>query len=391
MEKVDVGALTVRVSLRDLEQVGNLIGELVIDSGIIEHIGNDLGSKYLLDTVWRTKGTILSAQDLISKMRMVTVDHVFERFPRMIRNIATSESKKIEFITQGKFTLVDRAIVESLSEPLVHLIRNAASHGIEDPDTRKANGKSPKGTITLSASQEQNDVVIKVADDGKGISIDTIRAKAIEYDLLDKYSTVSDEDILDLIFSTKLSTKEDVSEVSGRGIGLSIVKEAVELTGGSVSVVTEEGVGTSFTLRFPAIAAVTRVLAVRVNERSFILPLANITRIISITKEHVFQRDGRPCLIVNKKIYPILDLGRVLFNIDTLLDQEDETIILWEKGAVRIALLIEEVAGIRDVVMREKAPDSLMSEISGISGATTIAGGEVVYVLNPEELEEEAI
>ena len=287
--------------------------------------------------------------------------------------------------------MVDRAIVESLSEPLVHLIRNAASHGIEDPDTRKANGKSPKGLITLSASQEQTDVVIKVADDGQGISIPIVRAKAIENNLLDKNTIISDEDVLDIIFSSKLSTKKDVSEVSGRGIGLSIVKEAVELTGGSVFVETEEGKGTTFTLRFPAIAAVTRVLAVRVNQRSFILPLANITRIVSITKEHVFEKEDRPCLIVNKKIYPILDLGRVLFNINTLLDQEDETIILWEKGAVRIALLIEEVSGIRDVVMKEKAPDSLMSEISGISGATTIAGGEVVYVLNPEELVEEAI
>jgi two-component system chemotaxis sensor kinase CheA len=376
----------VRVDFSKLDQLLNLVGELIVHRTKLTEISRQVSAvapeagQELLESVHQIATVSTQLQEAIMDIRMLPIRHVFERFPRLVRDLAHAQNKKIELILQGEDTRVDKAVIDEIGEPLVHLIRNAVDHGLETPEARSAAGKSPVGTILLSASQESSQVVITLVDDGTGIDAAEVRRRAVERGLLRADETMSDREIVQLIFAEGFSTARSVTDVSGRGLGLDVVVRSMERLNGFIEAETIPGAGTKFTLQLPLTLAIITVLMVEVGGDVYALPSGAVVESLHIRPEEVSQMNGRDTLRVRDRIIPIVHLAD-FFRVASEARGEAAYAVIVGRGEKRLGLSVDRLLGQQDVVI--KGLDTVVSGAGlGVAGATILGDGRVVLVVD---------
>jgi two-component system, chemotaxis family, sensor kinase CheA len=339
----------------------------------------------LLAAVHQVAGVSQQLQETVMDVRMLPIRHVFERFPRLVRDLARETGKEIELILEGESTRIDKAIIDEIGEPLVHLVRNSVDHGIEPPAERVANGKTPTGTILLSATQESNHVLITIMDDGAGIDAATVRTKAVERGLLKADESLSDRDVVQLIFSQGFSTRESITEVSGRGVGLDVVLKSIERLNGLVEVETVPGVGTKFIIQLPLTLAIIAALLVEVSGRTYAIPLGSVVESLKLRPEEIHTISGRETLRIRDRIVPLVRLAR-LFGLPE--DEGPEArayAVVIGRGDKRVGVIVNRLRGQQEVVIKALDP-AVSGEAVGMAGATIMGDGRVVLILDVASL-----
>jgi len=378
---------TVRVDFAQLDDLLNLVGELIIYRTKLQQLGRQLGEELesrssgreLIEAIQQVAGVSGQLQETVMDVRMPPIGHVFDRFPRMVRDLARDQGKEIEFIVEGEGTRVDKAIIDEIGEPLVHLIRNSIDHGIESPAERVAAGKTRTGTILLSASQESNHVVITLMDDGTGIDVERVRRKAIRTGLLRSDQSLSDREVVQLIFHQGFSTSESITEVSGRGVGLDVVLKSIERLNGLVEVETLPGVGSKFIIQLPLTLAIIAVLLVEAGGQVYAIPLSSVIESLKLRPQDVHQINGRDTIRVRDRIVPLTHL-RELFALGNEGRASQYAVILG-RGEKRLGLVVDRLRGQQEVVI--KGLDAVVSGAAfGLAGATIMGDGRVVLILD---------
>jgi two-component system chemotaxis sensor kinase CheA len=379
----------VRVDFAKLDHLLNLVGELIVHRTKLSELARQVADAapaagpQLLEAVHQVAGVSTQLQETIMDVRMLPLRHVFERFPRLVRDLARQQGKQVELVLQGEDTRVDKAVIDEIGEPLVHLIRNAVDHGIETPAARAARGKPATGTLLLAAAQESNQVVITLVDDGAGIDAGAVRRKAVESGLLAADETLDDREAIQLIFTEGFSTARTVTDVSGRGVGLDVVVQSMERLNGLIEAETIPGAGTKFTLQLPLTLAIITVLMVEVAEGVYALPSGAVVESLRFPRSAVTRIGGRDTLRVRDRIVPLLHLGE-LFGVAAPASDETYAVILG-RGEKRLGLTVDRLRGQQDVVI--KALDPVVSESAvGIAGATILGDGRVVLILDVASL-----
>ncbi len=377
---------TVRVDFAQLDHLLNLVGELIIYRTKLDQVGKRgveaaggrNSGQDLLDAVNHLAGVSQQLQETVMDIRMLPIRHVFERFPRMVRDLARAQGKEIELILEGDGTRVDKAIIDEIGEPLVHLIRNSIDHGIEDPRTRVRRGKTPTGTILLSASQESNHVVITIMDDGSGIDAATVRRKATERGLLKGDENLTDREAVQIIFSHGFSTRDEISEVSGRGVGLDVVLKSIERLSGLIEVETVPGVGTKFIIQLPLTLAIISALMVDVQGRTYALPLSSVVESLKFQNSEVHRINSRDTLRLRDRIIPLLRLS-TLFGFKGF--EAGQYAVILGRGDKRVGLVVDKLRGQQEIVI--KALDqAVCGGAVPVAGATIMGDGRVVLILD---------
>ncbi len=385
---VSARSSTVRVDFAQLDSLLNLVGELIIHRTKLQQMGKEMADslggresgRELLAAVQLIAGVSAQLQETVMEIRMLPIRHVFERFPRLVRDLARQMGKEIELILEGENTRIDKAIIDEIGEPLVHLIRNSVDHGIEAPQMRVAHGKTPTGTILLSATQESNHVLITIMDDGNGIDAATVRRKAISRGLLKGDENLSEREIVQLIFSQGFSTRENVTELSGRGVGLDVVLKSIERLNGLVEVETVPGVGTKFIIQLPLTLAIISALLVEVAGHTYAVPLSSVVESIRFEQEEIQTINGRETLRLRDRIVPLVRLSR-LFSLRDSDPRQREYAVVMGRGDKRVGMVVDRLQGQQEVVI--KALDAAISGTHlGLAGATIMGDGRVVLILD---------
>jgi two-component system chemotaxis sensor kinase CheA len=376
----------VRVDFGQLDHLLNLVGELIIHRTKLDELGRRLAplvgereaGHELVEAVDRLAGVSAELQATVMDIRMLPVRHVFERFPRMVRDLARQQGKQIDLVLEGDATRIDKAIIDEIGEPLVHLVRNSVDHGIETPAVRTARGKAPTGTILLSAAQESSHVVITVVDDGAGIDPARVRAAAVERGLLRGDETLSDRDAVQLVFAPGFSTKDGVSDVSGRGVGLDVVLQSIERLSGVVEIESAPGVGTRFTIQLPLTLAIISALLVEVAGDTYALPQAAVIECLRLSPDEIHTIGGREALRLRDRVIPLVRLSSLLGRPGA--GPGEYTVILG-RGEKRTGVVVDRLQGRQPVVIKAVDP-AVLGHASPVAGATITGGGRVVLILD---------
>jgi two-component system chemotaxis sensor kinase CheA len=383
----------VRVEFAQLDHLLNLVGELIIHRTKLQEMAKHLAeetsqrasARELLAAVHQVAGVSQQLQETVMDVRMLPIRHVFERFPRLVRDLARETGKEIELILEGESTRIDKAIIDEIGEPLVHLVRNSVDHGIEPPAERVANGKTPTGTILLSATQESNHVVITIMDDGAGIDAATVRSKAVERGLLKPDEGLSDRDVVQLIFSQGFSTRESITEVSGRGVGLDVVLKSIERLNGLVEVETVPGVGTKFIIQLPLTLAIISALLIEVSGRTYAIPLGSVVESLKLREGEVHTISGRETLRIRDRIVPLLRLAHLFGLPEEEGPEAREYAVIIGRGDKRVGIVVNRLRGQQEVVIKALDP-AVSGETVGMAGATIMGDGRVVLILDVASL-----
>jgi two-component system chemotaxis sensor kinase CheA len=369
----------VRIDLRRLDHLMNLVGELVIERGRLQAVAAQRDDPVLDDVVNKATRLIGEIQDGVLGSRMVPVWQVFDRFPRVVRDAARSLKKEVSLTLQGREIELDRALLEQVADPLVHLLRNAVDHGIEPVAQRRAAGKPNAGQIVLSARRERSAVIISVSDDGGGVDRRKVLRKAKALGLLDDdVQQLSDDEVLRVIARAGFTTADRVSEVSGRGVGIDAVVARIRSLGGSVEFRTREGQGTTFELRLPVTLAIIPALIARVGDEAYALPLTHVTETLQSARGIIRQVRGRPVLVLRDAILPLLDL-RAVVGLPAR-DVEGCQIVIVEATDRRAGLVIDRLLGQHEIVV--KTFDAVRGAAAGFNGATILADGTAALILD---------
>lgn len=381
---------TVRVDVQRLENLMNLVGELVIDRTRLADVNGGLktklGAEGLLETLEEVTvhiGRIIGdLQEEIMKARMFPIEQVFNRFPRMVRDLAQKAEKEINFIIEGRETELDRTVIEEIGDPLIHLLRNAIDHGIESPAERVKAGKPAAGTIKLRAFHQENQIVITVEDDGKGIDPAVIREKAVEKGVItpEAAARLGDREAINLIFAPGFSTAKTVSDVSGRGVGMDIVRTHIEKINGVVDIDTIPGKGTKFTIKLPLTLAINRSLLVYLGRQVFAFPLANVVEIIDVEVKDIQKVQQRDVVLLRGEVLPLFKLADVL---DFPVPESKETrlpVVVVGISEKRIGFIVDELIGEQEIVI--KSLGEFIGQIPGLAGATIMGDGKVALILD---------
>ena len=378
---------SIRVSSDKLDILLNIVGEIVINKTRLAQIGATHKIRDLIETIEQMDLITDELQSIVMDIRMVPISSVFNRFPRMIRDLSRGLGKKIELIIEGEDTELDRIIVDEISEPLVHLLRNSVDHGVETMEDRQKIGKDPVGKIKLTAAHEGSNIVIEIEDDGNGIDLDVVRKKAIEKALAtpQEIAALSSNETLRLIFLHGFSTAKIVTDISGRGVGMDVVKNKIEALGGVIDVETKLGVGSKFIIRLPFTIEIIQALLVKLVGEVYAIPLTFIDNTINITPEEIFTVQNKEVFLFREQIVPLLRLDQVLdvvypedFPVNKVNDEL--YVVIVQFGEQRAGLLVDSLVGQYDIVI--KPLGKLMSNVSIISGATILGDGNVVLILD---------
>lgn len=377
---------TVRVDIDRLDVLMNLVSELIIIKTRLEGIEDIDTSKNYAEAVEYLERITTSLHDSVMKVRMVPVELVFNRFPRMIRDISRELGKDIVLNMSGTETELDRTVIDEIGEPLIHLIRNSADHGIESKEEREKLGKPPSGHINLKAYQVGNNVVIEVDDDGQGIDLDKVKQKAIERGLLkkDMANNLSQKDIIELLFKPSFTTSDKITDLSGRGVGLDVVKTKIEQLGGAVEVETEKDVGSKFIIRLPLTLAIIQALLVVIGEEKYAIPLNSTKEIIKITPEQIKMIQNQEVILLRNMVVPIVRLNKVLEVSEHDEEKKNMTVVIVKKGEKTSGFLVDSLIGQREVVI--KSLGKLLSGVKYIAGATILGDGNVALILDVNSL-----
>ncbi|MFC0296247.1 chemotaxis protein CheA [Geobacillus jurassicus] len=381
-QTVKQAAKMIRVNIERLDRLMNLFEELVIDRGRLEQISRELNHAELTETVERMSRISSDLQTIILNMRMVPVETVFNRFPRMVRQLARELGKRVRLDIIGADTELDRTVIDEIGDPLVHLIRNALDHGIEAPDVRAARGKPEEGTVQLRAYHSGNHVFIEIEDDGAGISREKVLKKAISRGIVSPQAAehLNDQQIYELIFAPGFSTAEQVSDISGRGVGLDVVKSTIESLGGTVSVDSQPGKGSLFSIQLPLTLSIISVLLVQIAEETYAIPLSSIIETALVKKEEIFSAHNQPVIDFRGKIVSLVRLKDVFAVPGATDDGDAVAAVIVRKGEKLAALAVDSFIGQQEVVL--KSLGNYLSSVFAISGATILGDGRVALIID---------
>ncbi|XAH23020.1 chemotaxis protein CheW [Xylophilus sp. GW821-FHT01B05] len=380
-------ATTIRVAVSKVDQLINLVGELVITQAMLAQNSQGLDPalyQQLLSGLSDLDRNTRDLQESVMSIRMIPMSTVFSRFPRMLRDLATKLGKKVELVTQGEATELDKGLVEKITDPLTHLVRNSCDHGIELPETRLAGGKSEHGTITLSASHQGGSIVIEVRDDGRGLSREKLLSKARERGL-DVSDQMSDADVWGLIFAPGFSTADQVTDVSGRGVGMDVVKKNITALGGSVEIDSAEGYGMKVSVRLPLTLAIMDGMSVRVASEVYILPLSSVIESFQVNADSLNTiAQGSQLVKVRDDYMPVVALDKIFQVPRPSDDPEGNIMVVVESDGSRVSLLVDELLGQHQVVVKNL--ESNYRKVPNISGATILGDGKVALILDTSGL-----
>lgn len=388
-KKVETGQ-TVRVDVARLDELMNLVGELVIDRTRVSQIGTMLAAKYdydenieaLGETVGHITRITADLQDQIMKARMLPIETVFNRFPRMVRDLAQKIGKEISLELVGGETELDRSVIEIIGDPLLHILRNSIDHGIEKPEIREAAGKPKSGRVVVSARHQENHIVIDIEDDGGGIDHNRVRAKAIQSGLVSKEAAerLSEKECLQFIFASGLSTAAEVSEVSGRGVGMDIVRSNIQKLGGIIDVETTIGEGTKFSLRLPLTLAIIRGLLVKVSGVVYVIPLGSVIETLNVENRQIQTVHKQEVIVIRGMTTPLVRL-RNIFTTRNFIAETSTTsqyVVIVGLAEQRIGLVVDSLIGEQEVVI--KSLSRFCGDVAGVSGATILGNGNVALI-----------
>lgn len=374
---------SIRVDIEKLDSLLNLVGELVINKTRLEQIGITHRLTELVETIEQMDRVTTDLQSVVMKVRMVPVGQVFNRFPRMVRDLAKELNKEINLTIEGEETELDRTVIDEIGDPLVHLIRNSLDHGVEHPEERVAKGKSPVGEVGLIARHEGNNVIIMVEDDGKGINPEVIKRKAVEKGLITQEDAdkMSDNEAVRLVFLAGFSTAEVVTDVSGRGVGMDVVKNKIESLGGLIDVETKLDEGSVFKIRLPLTLAIIQALLVKVQEETYAIPLGSIDSTINITMDDIKTIQNKEVILLRGQIIPIIRLGDIL-NVPVSQQQASEElfVVVVHMGDQKAGIIVDNLIGQQEIVI--KTLGKLLAGIKVIAGATILGDGQVALILD---------
>lgn len=373
---------TIRVNIERLDILMNLFEELVIDRGRLEQISKELNHGELHETVERMSRISGDLQNIILTMRMVPVETVFNRFPRMVRQLARDLNKKIHLEVIGAETELDRTVIDEIGDPLVHLIRNAIDHGIEMPATRKAAGKDEEGTVELKAYHSGNHVFIEIQDDGNGISREKVLAKAISKGIVtqEMASTMSDRQVFELIMASGFSTAETISDISGRGVGLDVVRSTIESLGGTITIDSIEGKGSTFSIQLPLTLSIISVMLVEVEAEKYAIPLSSIIETAIVKRADILNAHNQQVIDFRGKVVPLVFLNSVFEVPNSGELDEFFSVVIVRKGDKMAALVVDSFIGQQEVVL--KSLGNYLSSAFAISGATILGDGQVALIVD---------
>ena len=374
---------TVRVDTKRLDEIMNMVGELVLVRNRLVSLATNTNNEVMGKAISNLDVVTADLQGAVMKTRMQPIKKVFGRFPRVVRDLARSLKKDINLLLVGEDTDLDKNLVEALADPLVHLVRNSVDHGIEMPDVREAAGKSRTGSVTLSASQEGDHILLTIRDDGAGMDAEKLKKIAISKGVLDheQASRLSDTEAYNLIFAPGFSTKEEISDISGRGVGMDVVKTKINQLNGSVSIQSELGVGTILEIKVPLTLAILPTLMVVVGEQTFALPLAGVSEIfhLDLTKTNVV--DGQLTIIVREKAIPLFYLQHWLVKGANRQERKAEGhVVIVQIGTKQVGFVVDSLIGQEEVVI--KPLDALLQGTPGMAGATITSDGCIALILD---------
>jgi two-component system chemotaxis sensor kinase CheA len=385
---------TIRVETRRLDQVMNLVGELVLGRNRMMKLGTGLEQSYESDPLIRELTETLGRLDLVTtdlqtsvmKTRMLPIRKVLGKFPRMVRDLSNKVGKKVNLELVGEETELDKSVIEEIGDPLVHLIRNSIDHGLETPEERRAAGKAEHGTVRLEALQEGDRIVIRITDDGRGISLEKVKAKALARGLVtpQELSTWGRREIINLIFQPGFSTAEKVSDLSGRGVGMDVVRTNISRINGTVEVDTDEGHGSTVTIKLPLTIAIIQALMVGVDRQVFAIPLTSVIEAVKLGKGDLKTINGREVLTLRDRVLPLLRLSTA-FDMPTQQKAQDSGyVVVVALGERRVGIVVDRLQAQEEVVI--KPLGEYLGEIKGVAGATITGEGKVVLILDVSEL-----
>ncbi|MBA6379074.1 MULTISPECIES: chemotaxis protein CheA [unclassified Colwellia] len=376
------GETTVRVDTKRLDQIMNMVGELVLVRNRLTSLGLTKEDEDLTKAVSNLDAVTTDLQGAVMKTRMQPIKKVFGRFPRVVRDLARSLDKEIKLVLKGEETDLDKNLVEALADPLVHLVRNSVDHGIEMPDKREALGKPREGVVVLSASQEGDHILLTIKDDGAGMNAEKLKEIAITRGVLDADSAarMTDKEAFSLIFAPGFSTKTEISEVSGRGVGMDVVKTKITQLNGTVSIDSEMGVGTILEIKVPLTLAILPTLMVIVGKQTFALPLAGVNEIFHLDLTTTNVVDGQLTIIVRKKAIPLFYLDKWLVRDFVEKPREKGHVVIVQLGNQQIGFVVDSLIGQEEVVI--KPLDRLLHGTPGMAGATITSDGGIALIID---------
>ncbi|SDW27164.1 chemotaxis protein CheA [Paenibacillus sp. CF384] len=378
---------TIRVDIERLDALMNLFSELLIDRVRLEQLASEIRRNELTETVEHMTRVSSDLQNIVLKLRMVPVESVFNRFPRMIRDLAKTLDKKVDLIISGADTELDRTVIDEIGDPLVHLLRNSLDHGIEPIADRIAAGKSETGMVHLRAFHSGNHVFIEVEEDGRGINREKVKQIAIKNGVVtaEEAKRLTDSEINMLIFAAGFSTADKISDISGRGVGLDVVKSKITSLGGHVSVESEPGKGTKFSIQLPLTLSIISAMLVKLGTEKYAIPLSSIVETGIVPREQIRKIHGNRMIDYRGSLIPLVSLSQVLDAKSFLEEEEHETeIVVIRKGDKTCAITVDEFIGQSEIVL--KTLGKYLTNIEGISGATILGDGQVALIVDPNAL-----
>lgn len=380
------GNKTVRVDIDRLDNLMNLVSELIIVKTRLDDNSSTGSEQGMGETIEYLERITTSLHDAVMKVRMVPVERTFNRFPRLVRDLSKDLGKKIKLVMTGEETEVDRTVIDEIGDPLIHLIRNSIDHGIENEQARRERGKPAEGTVHLMAYPDGNSVVIEVKDDGNGINVEAVAAKAISKGLVteEQIEAMSDHEIINLLFMPGFSMAKKITDISGRGVGLDVVKSKIEALSGNVEVESRHGQGSTFIIRLPLTLAIIQALMVRLGEEKYAIPLNNIKIIISIKKEQISMVQNQEVILYRDQTLPIIRLADELDVPKGEEDPDTMTVVIVKKGAVEAGLVVDGLIGQQEIVI--KSLGKYLGSVKAIAGATILGNGGVALIVDSNQL-----
>ncbi|MEW8500606.1 MAG: chemotaxis protein CheA [Candidatus Thiodiazotropha taylori] len=375
---------TVRVDTQRLDDIMNMVGELVLVRNRLATLKATLNDEEVSNAVGNLDVVTSDLQLAVMKTRMQPIKKVFGRFPRVVRDLARSLKKEIDLEMQGEDTDLDKNLVEALADPLVHLVRNSVDHGIEQPEDREAKGKPRRGTVVLSAAQEGDHILLSIADDGKGMDPDVLRQKAVEKGMMDAEAAarLDDKECFNLIFAPGFSTKTEISDVSGRGVGMDVVKTRIAQMNGSVEIDSEWGQGSIIIIKLPLTLAILPTLMVLLNDQPFALPLASVVEIFNLDLKRTNVVDGQLTIMVRERALPLFYLRNWLRPNNPLANEEKGNghVVIVNVGNIQVGLVVDHLIGQEEVVI--KPLGALLQGLEGMAGATITGDGKIALIMD---------
>jgi len=377
---------TVRVEIGRLDNLMNLVSELIIIKTRLEDLDSDSSKNNMNEAIEYLERITTSLHDAVMKVRMVPVERTFNRFPRLVRDLSKDLGKNIKLFMSGEETEVDRTVIDEIGDPLIHLIRNSIDHGIESPEVREKHGKEESGFVALRAYPDGNTVVIEVEDDGKGIDPDKIKSKALEKRIItaSEAEQMNEKEIINLLFEAGFSTAEKVTDVSGRGVGLDVVKTKIEAINGTVEVVSNLGQGSKFIIRLPLTLAIIQALMVNLDDEKYAIPLNNIKEITTIDPTKITMVQDQEVVLYRNKTLPIIRMKEVLQFPKTDVVPDELITVIVKKGEIEAGLVVDSLIGQQEIVI--KSLGKYLTGIKAIAGATILGNGSVALIVDPNQL-----